>query len=74
MANKYGCYYIDFLTAHPEYSQDGNVIREKFVANGHFTTHGYVRVGHEMLQLVNEVIYNNSEDFKFMSQHYMDLK
>ena len=74
MANKYGCYYIDFLNAHPEYSQDGNVIREKFVANGHFTTHGYVRVGHEMLQLVNEVIYNNSEDFKFMSQHYMDLK
>jgi hypothetical protein len=74
MANRYGCYYIDFINAHPEYSQKGNVIREKFVANGHFTTHGYVRVGHEMLQLVNEVIYNNSEDFKFMSQHYMDLK
>jgi hypothetical protein len=74
MADKYGCYYIDFVNAHPEYSQNGNVIREKFIANGHFTTHGYVRVGHEMLQLANEVIYNNSEDLKFMSQHYMDLK
>ena len=73
MADKYGCYYIDFINAHPEYSVSGE-IRNKFVASGHFTTHGYVRLGQEMLQLVNEAIYNDSEDFKFMSQYYKDLK
>ena len=73
MADKYGCYYIDFINAHPEYSVSGE-IRNKFVASGHFTTHGYVRLGQEMLKLVNEAIYNDSEDFKFMSRHYKDLK
>ena len=74
MADKYGCYYIDFISNHPEYSS-GN-IKNLFVSNGHFTTPGYVRVGQDMLDLANQVIYNNPNEFKFrfIARDYGDLK
>ena len=66
------CYYVDFLNSHLEYSRDEE-IRSKYVSRGHFTTLGYIRVGEEILELVNSVIDENAADLRFFSGYFMDL-
>ena len=66
------CYFIDFLNSHLEYSDDDK-IKSKYVYWGHFTTLGYIRVGDEILELVNSVIDENAVDLRFFSKYFMDL-
>lgn len=66
------CYYVDFLNSHLEYSSNDEII-SKYVSGGHFTTLGYIRVGEEILELVNSVIEENAVDLRFFSRYFMDL-
>lgn len=66
------CYYVDFLNSHLEYSSNDEII-SKYVYRGHFTTLGYIRVGEEILELVNSVIDENAVDLRFFSKYFMDL-
>ena len=66
------CYFIDFLNSHLEYSYVDK-IQSKYVYWGHFTTLGYIRVGDEILELVNSVIDENAVDLRFFSKYFMDL-
>ena len=71
MAEKYGCYYIDFVNNY-DYSYDTNA-NSVFVNVGHFTTTGYVRVAKQMQELTNKVIEENPVQFKFISKDFKDI-
>ena len=73
IAKRYGCYYVDFLNAHPEYSNDPSV-KNDYVAVGHFTTLGYIRVADNILELVNDILRENARDFRFFSKNFMELE
>lgn len=70
MAEKYGCYYIDFINRFGDFYSSSN---NPFMSVGHFTAPGYVRVGKEMQILTNEVISNNQTPFKFIGLNHKDI-
>ena len=69
MAEKYGCYHIDFLNRYGLYYSQNN----PFLSAGHFTCQGYVRVAIEMKNLINEIIESNLSDFNFLGNDYKEI-
>ena len=69
MAEKYGCYHIDFLNRYGLYYSQNN----SFISAGHFTCQGYVRVADEMKNLINEIIESNLSDFNFLGNDYKEI-
>lgn len=69
MAERYNCYYIDFINNYGSFYA-GN---SNFVSVGHFTAPGYIRVGKEIQQLTNEIIKNNPDPFKFIGLNHKDI-
>ena len=69
MAEKYGCYHVDFLNRYGLYYSQSN----PFISAGHFTCQGYVRVADEMKTLVNEIIEDHLSDFNFLGNDYKEI-
>lgn len=56
------CYFVDYASNSDIYTNDA-----EWANMGHFTTLGYVRVADVIYDLVNKIINENKNDFKFFS-------
>lgn len=58
-----GCFYVDLVNKADLSLADGGV----FVSGSHFTTLGYIRIARNIAHLVNEIVVENGEWFKFFA-------
>ena len=58
-----GCFYVDLVNKGDLSLADGGV----FVSGSHFTTLGYIRIARNIAHLVNEIVVENGEWFKFFA-------
>ena len=64
IANLYdNCYYVDFINNTEIYTTTGG----EYSNYGHFTTLGYMIVSYTIEHLVNKIVKENLNDFKFFS-------